>query len=961
MMTGAASNISNRLNPTGAASFHVRPAVDVVQNGDLTLDVAPDLSTWQFNGQPVDLAFRATGNLTVNTNITDGFQTITAGSGDASIALLPNYASADLRFVGGADIGSANPLATVAGAAADVKIAGNTTVATGTGEIDLVASRDIVFADTGAKVYTAGTAGADYQLTSGIRVLNFPTGGGNVLVDAARDIQGVAVPQEPRKHVAGLSPSTWQTRNVTSATSAEWGVDFGQYATYGWNVASLGGGDVSVSARGDMANLSVAVADSYLASANGPSTHFASGGLDVRAVGDIGAGDFYVANGSSLLSAGGSFNSGKSVGGIGSLIAMGDAQVSVEARLGASIDGVINPTLYVQDGVTGTPNHFFTYSPESAITVQTSAGDVDLGNNIVKLLGTNAVNAAGGEIYPGNLIARSLSGDVTLTTGVLFPSADGQLQLLAGRNIIGDLTGLRMSDAPAASVATAENPNASIGNVGSALDLGDIHSSDPNPAVVVAGQDISGLSLYVPKPAEIIAGRDITDLSLRAQNLHSSDLTLISAGRDYTDDNQSPFVSVGGPGTLALLAGRNVDLGVSGGIVTTGNLLNANLPTASGADLTVMAGLGQSPDLAGFLQKIVVPSAADQALLVSYVENLSGRSGLSFTDAESLFSAYSVDQQRDLLNQIFFHELEVSGQAYNTVAGAGFTEGYAAIDAMFPNSRTAVASGPSPYSGDLSLTFSRIYTLSGGDISLLVPGGLLNVGLANPPASLLTSLNKQPSELGIVAEGPGNINIYTKGDVDVNASRIFTLGGGNVLIWSDEGNIDAGRGSKSSLSAPPPTVLVDSAGNISLSFTGAVAGSGIRTIQVNPSISPGDVELIAPLGTVNAGDAGIGASGNIVIAAQHVLGLDNIQFGGTATGVPAQVSDIGVSLAAASSVGSGATNTASSSAEDEARKAATAAPITQAAISWLEVFLTGLGEENCRTDDLDCLKRQPKH
>jgi hypothetical protein len=68
-----------------------------------------------------------------------------------------------------------------------------------------------------------------------------------------------------------------------------------------------------------------------------------------------------------------------------------------------------------------------------------------------------------------------------------------------------------------------------------------------------------------------------------------------------------------------------------------------------------------------------------------------------------------------------------------------------------------------------------------------------------------------------------------------------------------------------------------------------------------------------------------------------------------------------VSLAAASSVSSGASNTASSSAADEARKAATAAPITQAAISWLEVFLTGLGEENCRTDDLDCLKRQPKH
>jgi len=65
MMTAAAGNIASRLNPTGAASFHIRPAVDLVHSGDLTLDAAPDLSTWQFNGQPVDLTIRATGNLTV--------------------------------------------------------------------------------------------------------------------------------------------------------------------------------------------------------------------------------------------------------------------------------------------------------------------------------------------------------------------------------------------------------------------------------------------------------------------------------------------------------------------------------------------------------------------------------------------------------------------------------------------------------------------------------------------------------------------------------------------------------------------------------------------------------------------------------------------------------------------------------------------------------------------------------
>jgi hypothetical protein len=130
---------------------------------------------------------------------------------------------------------------------------------------------------------------------------------------------------------------------------------------------------------------------------------------------------------------------------------------------------------------------------------------------------------------------------------------------------------------------------------------------------------------------------------------------------------------------------------------------------------------------------------------------------------------------------------------------------------------------------------------------------------------------------------------------------------------------------------------------------------------VTPQVPPGNVDLIAPVGTVNAGDAGIGASGNINIAAEHVLGLDNIQFGGQATGVPAQVSDIGVSLSGAASVASGATNSATSSADEQTKQAQSAmAPLSQAAISWLDVFVTGLGEENCSPQDAECLKRQKK-
>jgi hypothetical protein len=120
------------------------------------------------------------------------------------------------------------------------------------------------------------------------------------------------------------------------------------------------------------------------------------------------------------------------------------------------------------------------------------------------------------------------------------------------------------------------------------------------------------------------------------------------------------------------------------------------------------------------------------------------------------------------------------------------------------------------------------------------------------------------------------------------------------------------------------------------------------------------VDLIAPVGTVNAGDAGIGSSGNLTIAANKVLGTDNIQIGGSASGVPAATSGLAASLSGVSAVGGASTTSATKAVDEAAAKAdKDAAPITQAALSWLEVFVVGLGDENCRQDDLECLKRQP--
>jgi filamentous hemagglutinin len=218
---------------------------------------------------------------------------------------------------------------------------------------------------------------------------------------------------------------------------------------------------------------------------------------------------------------------------------------------------------------------------------------------------------------------------------------------------------------------------------------------------------------------------------------------------------------------------------------------------------------------------------------------------------------------------------------------------------------------------------------------------------------------REPYQLGIVAQRAGDVHIFTNDDVLVNQSRVFTLLGGDIAIWSTFGDIDAGRGSKSSVSAPPPGVLVDASGQVTLNFAGAVAGSGIRTIVTDETVEPGDVDLIAPQGIVNAGDAGIGSAGNLNIAAAQVVGLDNIQVGGVSTGVPAESSGLGASLASVSAAASSSSSAAEAATEDDDESDQTQASLAQTAMSWLEVFVVGLGEEGCKTDDVECLKRQP--
>jgi hypothetical protein len=120
------------------------------------------------------------------------------------------------------------------------------------------------------------------------------------------------------------------------------------------------------------------------------------------------------------------------------------------------------------------------------------------------------------------------------------------------------------------------------------------------------------------------------------------------------------------------------------------------------------------------------------------------------------------------------------------------------------------------------------------------------------------------------------------------SSRVFTEQGGNVEMFSANGDLNAGKGPKSKSAYPPLTLVCDTDGYCRVSPAGLVTGAGIGALVSvagqDPTLS--NVVLSAPHGTVDAGAAGLRSANDLNIVALRVLNAFNIQVGGAATGVP---------------------------------------------------------------------------
>jgi filamentous hemagglutinin family protein len=532
---------------------------------------------------------------------------------------------------------------------------------------------------------------------------------------------------------------------------------------------------------------------------------------------------------------------------------------------------------------------------------------------------------AGGSVLP--IVPYSL---------VLAPGAQAQLEFLAADSIYAGGYAISPTNAPQANLATVAHPgfgymdsfglHTSTNGMGSLFAFGgsgtegSYRGADQPTRFYAVNGDIVGLRTgeilsfsggiwyEAARPAWIMAGRDIVNSGQLTSNsvpqlpgdvrstgnlfVHDdpTDISVVSAGRDIL---YSTF-NVAGPGTLEISAGRNILMEDQAAVTSLGPVkAGDNRP---GASIVMQAGVGAAgPDYLGFVRQYLDPAnLADagaglaqqpgkvaktyEVELASWLTLRYGFSG-DTEQAQAYFAALPSEQQRVFARQVYFAELRAGGREYNDASSprsGSYLRGRNAIAALFPTHD--VAGNALAYQGDITMFGGAgVHTNFGGDIQMLTPGGQQVFGIEG---------EAPPSSAGVITQGAGDIQLFSNGSVLLGQSRIMTTFGGDILAWSATGDINAGRGSKTTLVYTPPKRVYDDWGNVTLSPSVPSTGAGIATLNPIAEVAPGDIDLLAPLGTIDAGEAGIRVSGNINIAALHVVNAANIQVQGKSNGVP---------------------------------------------------------------------------
>lgn len=973
-----AASIASGFSPTkDGQSVVITPGVEVRASGDLTIDNNWNLGSSNITNataaQSVQgggvLTLRAGNNLKIEGNIDN--EDFTVGSTYASLKQKQN--SWSYRLVAGADTASANLEATNSDGVADTKnliVTDGRYIRTGQGFIHATAGNNIQLGDTdglGAAIYTEGLhddskympAGFNYTtvgVTGSFIAPNrelYADGGGDVSLNAGFDIAGSTSRADSQDVGSWLYHAALEG-NLSNAQARWWS----RYDRFSNGVGALGGGDVKVVAGGNLSSMQIAAAtngriggDVNSAPAMANFSELGGGDVNIKTEGSVDQVLLHAGKGAIKVESGSNINVA---------LSLMNSQVDLTATSDVAVTSASNSTI---GNSPVTSVRFYTYDEQTSISAKSTDGDVTIKGDE--------------RVFPSKLSAVAASGDVNVEKVVLYPAAKGNVTLLAGNNVT--INSLIMSEVNPNSLPTITTENLKVA-VNPVLNSyqdtashteGLLHMNDSEPVRVYAENDILFKvqnPLVIPKRVEVKAGKDVVDPNIIVQNLKATDVSTIEAGNAirYNEpvrngdsiEATEAGIEVAGPGRLHLIADGDIDLGTSDGVRSVGNLYNPYL-SEHGADIMVQPGAAAVADYNGILNAYVEPSSQYSSvylpLLSEYMQALTGDNSLTASQALADFKLLDRQAQTAFINQVFFAELKAGGlDAINATSQTfgDYSRSERAILQMFPTFTTNqnlisqagsimggfgdIANEQVTHAGDLSLFYSQIRSERGGRIELLVPGGLVNAGLA-----VAGNLEKSDTELGIVSLRGGELVAMVRNDFQVNQSRVFTLGGSNLMLYSALADIDAGKGAKTSSSTPPPVIRIED-GKVTYDYSGAVSGSGIAALTATGG-KPGDVDLFAPYGEINAGEAGIRSAGNINLGARVIVGADNISAGGVTTGAPV-ASTAGLSISTPASADSANNSKQGNQLGDAAKQAANTKLAAMPSLISVEVI--SLGDES---------------
>jgi hypothetical protein len=967
-LSAGAAAIRARL---GASAWVVAPAMQVESDGDLAVRTSLDLSPLASPGH-LELRARGAVTFAAGTALSDGFSSaarsatlldqesfgygIEAG-GDVTLA-----PGATVR-TGTGDVGiRARGSLVLEAATSVVYTAGRRTAAapgfapaqgkplgdfpTDGGDLEIEVAGDVRAAlptqTTSAWLFRQG--GGDAQTAWSVVHRNFEQGvgalgGGDVRVAAGGDVVQLDVAIPTTGHVT--APMAELAEAGDRAVLDHAGLP---------SLELRGGGDLEVRAGGDV---------------RGGLFMLGRGHAAVSAGGAIRKSD--VAVGSRLSH--GSSALGPDAR-IGVLFGLMDATARVTAGSAVDLQAAFDPARQGQiaeDLAGGAGTAFWGYTERTALDVTSLAGDVRYANDPWASVDPSTksgldprwrVAMAGTRESDLNIVFRrapptlrlgSLEAAVPLaqrfgnqTPLLLAPAARGTLELLAGTEVRIGFSVTMEDVAP----QYGHGPLAPWGVTGGSVTTeaadptnnflrgtGPIHAGDPEPARIhaLAGSVCAYVNgactrkaafqqqatVTLPKPLEVLAGVDVVAGDYQPQHASADQLSSISAGRDVREVG----LQVMGPGTAALQAGRDVVFqvvansveNVQGGLVlakgdntrpsTTAARPNPALPPDAAADLVILAGAAGGLDYETFASAYLDPENGRGVVrtylpeLREYLARLGYGDALSEAEQVRAFASLPELRRRVFLDRIYFAELKQTGIDYNDAESEryrSYERGFRAVDLLFPGGHDRAV-------GSVILNGKPVETQADGDITILAPYGRVQVG--NP------GLNTSAANTGVLTRRGGAVRIMAHGNVDLETSRVFTLQGGDVTMWTSRGDITAGTGSKTGVFQTPLSYQMTNDGVVSLNAFGISTGAGIGVLDALQSgESPRSrMDLIAPEGEVNAGDAGIRVAGDLNIAAAVVVGMENIQVSGASAGVPSVEPPNTVALTTASAVAQAAT------------------------------------------------------